>query len=64
MKCGSLDELLEKDNAHFFANLFAKLRYFSAGMSSKHVHLNLISLKQHAPERMQRVILQLLELVT
>jgi len=52
MKCGSLDELLEKDNAHFFANLFAKLRYFSAGMSSKHVHLNLISLKQHAPERM------------
>jgi len=63
-KVSSLDGLLEADNAHFFSNLFAKLRYFSAGMSSKHVHLCLISLKQHAPERMQKVILQLTELIT
>jgi hypothetical protein len=61
---GDLDGLLEADSAHFFSNLFAKLRYFSAGMSSKHVHLCLISLKQHAPERMQKVILQLMELIT
>ena len=61
---GDLDGLLEADNAHFFSNLFAKLRYFSAGMSSKHVHLCLISLKQHAPDRMQKVILQLMELIT
>ena len=63
-KVSSLDELLETDNAHFFSNLFAKLRYFSAGMSSKHVHLCLISLKSHAPERMEKVVLQLMELIS
>jgi hypothetical protein len=56
--------LLEADNAYFFSNLFAKLRYFSAGMSSKHVHLCLISLKEHAPDRMHKVVIQLMELIT
>jgi hypothetical protein len=60
----SLDALLEADNAYFFSNLFAKLRYFSTGMSSKHVHLCLISLKEHAPVRMSKVLIQLFELIT
>ena len=43
--------------------MFAKLRYFATGMSDKHVHLCLISLKDYAPRRMASVLIQLLELV-
>jgi len=57
-------DLLRADNSYFFHNLFAKLRYFSAGMSSKHVHMCLISLKDYAPELMAEVLVQLLDLVS
>ena len=49
--------LLEADDGYFFNNLFAKLRYFAAGMSDKHVHLCLISLKDYAPRRMKNVLI-------
>lgn len=58
-----LDDLLEADDAYFFHNLFAKLRYFAAGMSDKHVHLCLVSLKDYAPRRLGSVLIQLLELI-
>ena len=57
------EDLLEADDGYFFNNLFAKLRYFATGMSDKHVHLCLISLKDYAPSRMASVLIQLLELV-
>ena len=60
----TLEELLDVDDAYFFNNLFAKLRYFATGMSDKHVHLCLISLKDHAPARMATVVVHLLELVS
>lgn len=44
-----VDQLLDLDNAYFFNNLFAKLRYFSSSMSPKHIELALTSLKDHAP---------------
>lgn len=53
----SLENVLEADDGYFFNNLFAKLRYFAAGMSDKHVHLCLISLKDYAPRRMASVLL-------
>ena len=53
----TLEELLEVDDAYFFNNLFAKLRYFATGMSDKHVHLCLISLKDFAPARMAVVVI-------
>ena len=34
-KVASLDELLDLDGAYFFHNFFAKMRYFSSGMSTK-----------------------------
>ena len=55
--------MLDADDGYFFSNLFAKLRYFATGMSDKHVHLCLISLKDYAPGRMKNVLIQLLELV-
>ena len=58
-----LEDLLEADDGYFFHNLFAKLRYFTAGMSDKHVHLCLVSLKDYAPGRLGSVLIQLLELV-
>ena len=61
--CTTFEEVLEADDGYFFSNLFAKLRYFATGMSDKHVHLCLISLKDYAPERMRNVLIQLLELV-
>ena len=60
----TLEGLLDVDEAYFFNNLFAKLRYFATGMPDKHVHLCLISLKDHAPARMATVVIQLLELVS
>ena len=45
----SFKDVLEADDGYFFNNLFAKLRYFATGMSDKHVHLCLISLKDYAP---------------
>ena len=59
----SFEEVLNADDGYFFNNLFAKLRYFATGMSDKHVHLCLISLKDYAPRRMSSVLIQLLELV-
>lgn len=56
----SIESLLKADNGHFFHNLFAKLRYFSAGMSSFHVHMNLVSLKNHAPSLFDEVVVELL----
>jgi len=53
----SLEQVLEADEGYFFNNLFAKLRYFSTGMSDKHVHLCLISLKDFAPKRMATVLI-------
>ena len=49
--------LLEADDNYFFNNIFAKLRYFATGMSDKHVHLCLISLKDYAPRRLGRVLM-------
>ena len=49
--------LLSADDSYFFNNIFAKLRYFSTGMSDKHVHLCLVSLKDYAPRRMGKVLL-------
>ena len=61
---GTTAELLKTENSYFFHNLFAKLRYFSAGMSGKHVHMCLISLKDYAPNLMAEVLVQLLDLVS
>ena len=63
-KIAKLEELLDVDDAYFFNNLFAKLRYFATGMPDKHVHLCLVSLKDYAPTRMAAVVIQLLELVS
>ena len=59
----SFESVLNADDGYFFNNLFAKLRYFATGMSDKHVHLCLVSLKDYAPQRMSSVLRQLLELV-
>ena len=53
----SLEQVFEVDEGYFFNNLFAKIRYFSTGMSDKHVHLCLISLKDYAPKRMATVLI-------
>ena len=53
----SFEEVLNADDGYFFNNLFAKLRYFATGMSDKHVHLCLISLKDYAPKRMSSVLI-------
>ena len=53
----SFEGLLEADDNYFFNNIFAKLRYFATGMSDKHVHLCLISLKDYAPRRLGRVLM-------
>ena len=57
------ESLLKADNGHFFHNLFAKLWYFSAGMSSAHVHMSLVSLKDQSPALFDEVVVELLQLV-
>jgi hypothetical protein len=42
-------ELLQMDQGYFFNNMFAKLRYFNVGVSTKHQLLTLESLKEEAP---------------
>jgi len=64
MKVKSVSEVLLANNGYFFNNLFAKLRYFGIGMSSKHIHMTLIALKEQVPELMGQELLQLLELIS
>ena len=63
MKVTSVSEVLSAENGYFFNNLFAKLRYFGMGMSSKHIHMTLIALKEQVPQRMGQELMQLLELI-
>ena len=37
------------DSAYFFTNLFAKIRFFNSGLSSKHILLTIESLKVESP---------------
>lgn len=50
LSCYSVSEMLLADDGYFFNNLFAKLRYFNTGMSTKHMLLTLEALKVEAPE--------------
>lgn len=49
MSCFSVSELLMMDSAYFFTNLFAKIRFFNSGLSSKHILLTIESLKVESP---------------
>lgn len=63
LSCFSISELLLLDNGYFFNNLFAKLRYFNQGMTSKHLLLTIESLKLTAKQLLADNLLELCELV-
>lgn len=63
LSCFSVAELLLLDSGYFFNNLFAKLRYFNAGVSAKHLLLTIESLRVEAPTLLALHLIELCELI-